>query len=57
MTESQAQGKDLEERQYLELKDDEMDIWLKLTPSTATESKELLESSDTLPLYQNKISF
>ena len=42
LTESQAQAREVEERQYLELQDNEMDIWLKLTPSTSTQSKDFL---------------
>ena len=44
LTESQTQARDLEERQYLELEDDEMDIWLKLTPTTLTEGKDLFDT-------------
>ena len=52
LTESQAQTRDLEERQYQELKDDEMDLWLKLTPSTSTESKDFLEKGYKVTYFE-----
>ena len=36
----ESQARAMEERKYLELTDDEMDIWLKLTPSTSTRGKD-----------------
>ena len=50
LTESQARTRDVEERQYLELTDDEMDLWLKLTPS---ESKDLFEKEYKVTLWSD----
>ena len=37
----ESQARAMEERKYLELTDDEMDIWLKLTPSTLTRGRKV----------------